>query len=205
MACDVVAPSLIPKGGSDKVPYGPAGRVPQARLLRAGELTAVRVPTRAEEAVRDLVRVRAALLADRKRAQQRLTAALMRHGCIWTQGVVLELRGAPGVDRRAAVRGAGAGGGDRALPWRAGHPGDRVAAIEAALAPWALREPLAGPVARLGCYRGIAELNGLTLVSEIIDWRRFACARAFMSYTWVVPAEYSSGGGPPRAHHQGRL
>ena len=43
----------------------------------------MRVPARAEEAVRDLVRVRAALLADRKRAQQRLTAALMRHGRIW--------------------------------------------------------------------------------------------------------------------------
>ena len=27
-----------------------------------------------------------ALLADRKRAQQRLTAVLMRHGCIWCHG-----------------------------------------------------------------------------------------------------------------------
>ena len=66
-------------------------------------------------------------------------------------------------------------------------------AIEAELAPWAGREPLAGPVARLGCYRGIAELGGLTLAAEVVDWRRFPAARAFMSYTGLVPSEYSSG------------
>ena len=46
----------------------------------------MRVPAPAEEAVRDLARVRAAVLADRKRAQQRLTAMLMRHGRIWREG-----------------------------------------------------------------------------------------------------------------------
>jgi transposase len=199
VACDVVAPSLIPKGGSDKVKTDRRDACRQARLLRAGELTAVRVPTRAEEAVRDLVRVRAALLADRKRAQQRLTAALMRHGCIWTQGsywtaahrawIAAQRFGEPALAAAIAhYRGA--------LDTREAE----LAAIEAALAPWALREPLAGPVARLGCYRGIAELNGLTLVSEITDWRRFACARAFMSYTGLVPAEYSSGERTRRGH-----
>jgi transposase len=84
VACEAVAPSPIPKGGSDKVKTDRRDACRQARLLRAGELTAVRVPARAEEAVR--VRVRAGLVADRKRAQQRLTAALMRHGCIWCHG-----------------------------------------------------------------------------------------------------------------------
>jgi transposase len=60
------------------VPSGSPSRL--ARLHRAGELTPIRVPSPAEEAVRDLVRARAALLADRKRAQQRITAMLMRHG-----------------------------------------------------------------------------------------------------------------------------
>src|SRR5271165_3861686 len=74
VACEVVAPSLIPKGGSDKVKTDRRDACRQARLHRAGELTPVRV------------RVRAGLLADRKRAQQRLTAVLMRHGCIWCHG-----------------------------------------------------------------------------------------------------------------------
>jgi transposase len=48
-------------------------------------------------------------------------------------------------------------------------------------------------VARLGCYRGIAELNGLTLAAEVVDWRRFPSARALMGFTGLVPSEYSSG------------
>ena len=65
-----------------------------ARLGRAGELTPVRVPAGAEEAVRDLARARTAVLADRKRAHQRLTAVLMRHGRIWRGGALDG--GAPG-------------------------------------------------------------------------------------------------------------
>ncbi len=55
-------------------------------------------------------------------------------------------------------------------------------------------------MARLGCYRGIAELGGLTLAAEVVDWRRFPAAGAFMSYTGLVPAEYSSGGKTRRGH-----
>ncbi len=43
--CEVIAPSLIPKAAGDRVKTDrrDAGRL--ARLLRAGELTAIRVPT----------------------------------------------------------------------------------------------------------------------------------------------------------------
>jgi len=71
VACDVVAPSLIPRRAGDRVKTDKRDASRLARLHRAGELTPVRVPSPAEEAVRDLVRVRAALLADRRRAQQR--------------------------------------------------------------------------------------------------------------------------------------
>ncbi len=191
VACDVVAPSLIPKGGSDKVKTGKRDACRQARLHRAGELTPVRVPTQAEEAVRDLVRVRAALVDDRKRAQQRLTAVLMRHGSVWT-GSYWTAAHRAWIDAQRF--------GEPALAAAIAHYRGtlatreaELAAIEAELAPWARRDPLAGPVARLGCYRGIAELGGLTLTAEIVDWRRFPAARAFMSYTGLVPSEYSSG------------
>jgi hypothetical protein len=58
VACEVVAPSLIPKGSSDRVKTDKRDAIRLARLHRAGELTAIRVPTPAEEAVRDLVRAR---------------------------------------------------------------------------------------------------------------------------------------------------
>jgi transposase len=68
--CEVVAPSLIPKGSSDRVKTDRRDAIRLARLPWAGELRAIRVPTPAEEAVRDVVRARADLLGDRKRMQQ---------------------------------------------------------------------------------------------------------------------------------------
>ena len=59
VACDVVAPSLIPRRAGDRVKTDKRDASRLARLHRAGELTSVRVPSAAEEAVRDLVRVRA--------------------------------------------------------------------------------------------------------------------------------------------------
>ena len=61
-------------------------------------------------------------------------------------------------------------------------------------------EWLAPAVRRLGCYRGIAELTALTLAAEVVDWHRFPSARAFMGYTGLVPAEYSSGQRTWRGH-----
>ena len=46
-----------------------------------------------------------------------------------------------------------------------------LTAVEAELATWALAQPLAATVARLGAYRGIAQLTGLTLAAEVVDWR----------------------------------
>src|SRR5260370_12531057 len=74
------------------------------------------------------------------------------------------------------------------------------AAAEVRMAAWAGRDPLAVPVARLGAYRGIAQLTGLTLAAEVVDWRRFACARAFMGFAGLTPTEYSSGGRDRRGH-----
>jgi transposase len=48
-------------------------------------------------------------------------------------------------------------------------------------------------VARLSAYRGIAELTALTLAAEVVAWRRFPSARAFMGFAGLVPSEYSSG------------
>ena len=199
VACQVVAPSLIPKGSSDKVKTDRRDSRRLARLGRAGELTPVRVPGPAEEAVRDLVRARAAVLEDRKRAQQRLTAVLMRHGRIW--------RGATYWTRAHREWIAAQRFGEPALATAISYyratlavREAELAAVEAELAPWAAREPLAGPVARLGCYRGIAELTALTLAAEVVDWHRFPAARAFMSWTGLVPAEYSSGDRTRRGH-----
>ncbi len=61
-ACDVVAPSLVSMKAGDRVKTDRRDAVMLARLHRAGELTAVWVPDAAHEAMRDLVRARAAAM-----------------------------------------------------------------------------------------------------------------------------------------------
>ena len=84
--CQVIAPALIPKAPGDKIKTDSRDCRRLARLHRAGELVAIRVPTIAEEAVRDLCRARADMLADRSRARLRLGGFLLRHGRIWRGG-----------------------------------------------------------------------------------------------------------------------
>jgi transposase len=192
VACDVVAPSRIPKGSGDLVKSDRRDAARLARLHRAGELTAIRVPTPAEEAVRDLVRSRGDLLDDRRRTQQRLNAFLLRHGRVWRGGskwTVAHRRWVAGqvFDEPALVEVFAA-----YRAWLEAREAE-LAVIEARLGPWAAAEPLAGTVNRLGAYRGIAALTGLTLAAEVVDWRRFASARAFMGFAGLVPTEYSSG------------
>ena len=63
--CMVVAPSPIPKKPGERIKTNRRDAVTLARLLRAGELTAVWVPDATHEAVRDLGRARAAGKRDR--------------------------------------------------------------------------------------------------------------------------------------------
>ena len=57
-----------------------------ARLLRIGEITAVAVPSVAQEAARDLVRAREDCRADLMRARHRLSKLLLRQGIVYSGG-----------------------------------------------------------------------------------------------------------------------
>lgn len=78
--CDVIAPSLIPRAPGDKIKTDRREAKRLARLHRAGELTAIRVPSPAEEGVRDLCRIRRAAVRDLTRARHRIGSFLLRHG-----------------------------------------------------------------------------------------------------------------------------
>lgn len=52
----------------------------------------------------------------------------------------------------------------------------------------------------MGAYRGIAQLTAMTLATEVVDWRRFPTARAFMGFSGLIPSEYSSGDRSRRGH-----
>jgi len=71
MQCLVAAPSLIARSPAGRGKKSDASDAEQlARLLRAGELTAVRVPDPTDEAARDLVRAREDARADLMRTRR---------------------------------------------------------------------------------------------------------------------------------------
>jgi transposase len=167
-------------------------------LHRAGELVAIRVPTEAEEGVRDLCRARADLVADRTRTRHRLSKFLLRHDRIWRASAWT-------MAHEQWI--AGQRFDDPALQATFGHyrgvlaaRDGELAAIEADLAYWYTHGPFADAVTRLAAYRGIDRLGALTIASEVGDWRRFPAARAFMGFTGLVPSEYSSGASVHRGH-----
>src|ERR1700746_445121 len=78
--CVVVAPSLIPKRAGDRVKTDRRDAASLARLHRAGELTAVRVPDAWHEAMRDLAGARLAAVQPLRPARQKLSGFLLRRG-----------------------------------------------------------------------------------------------------------------------------
>lgn len=190
--CVVIAPGLIPQRPGDKVKTDRRDAEKLAQLQRAGQLTAVNVPTRAGEADRDLVRAREDVLSERLRARNRLGKFLLRRGLVWrttkswgvkhrewlnalrfelsseTRTFETYLRGLEEVEARLAGL-------------------DREVLALAENGTWNK------VVANLRCLKGVDTLSAVTLCVEVRDFRRFASAREFMGYTGLVSQEYSSG------------
>jgi transposase len=206
VCCEVIAPSLIPIAPGDKVKTDRRDCRRLARLHRGGELVAIRVPTVAEEGVRDLCRARADMIVDCTRAKHRLGKFLLRHGRVWRGGVNWTLRHRAWIDAQRfddpAVRATFA-------HYRATLEAREaaVAAIEAELTGWFSVAPFACQVARLAAYRGVTRTGALSLASEVGDWRRFPAADTFMGFCGLVPSEYSSGERVRRGHitHTGNV
>ncbi|WP_349289781.1 IS110 family transposase [Pseudonocardia sp. Ae707_Ps1] len=190
IACEVVAPSKLERPAGDKVKTDRRDAERLARLLRIGELPAVRVPTEAEEAARDLVRAREDVRTDLMRARHRLSKLLLRQGLVWdatawTGAHEQWLRGLR-FDRRGVQLAF-----DEALDavFTVGARRDR---LDAAIVEMAETAALAGPVGRLRCLRGVSTLTAVGLCVEVADWHRFTGA-TIGSYLGLVPSEASSG------------
>jgi transposase len=190
--CQVIAPALIPVAPGDRVKTDKRDARRLARQFRAGELVAIRVPSRREEAVRDLCRARADAVEDLTRAKNRLAHFLLRHGRIWRGPTTWTFRyrywlGEQSFDEAAL--------GSTFARYRATVEcrEAELEAFEADLACYLDEEPFATPVRRLSAYRGVDRLGALVLHAEVCDWRRFANGAAAGALCGLVPSEYSSG------------
>jgi transposase len=199
VACDVIAPSLIPVRAGDRVKTDRRDARKLVRLFRAGELTFVAPPTPEQEGLRDLVRCREDLRDARTRARHRAVKQLLRRGHVfrpgkhWTQRHRAWLRAQRLEDPVA----------QRALEHMLVHLDSidaQIAAIDHELEQIARTEPWAPGVKVLCAFRGISTRTALGLLAEIGDFRRFGSARELMSYLGLVASEYSSGQERHRGH-----
>jgi transposase len=191
--CIVVAPSLIPKKPGDRVKTNRRDAVSLAKLLRAGELTAVWVADRRHEAMRDLTRARDTAVMDRRSKRQQVSAFLLRQGLYYPEGKKtwskmhlswlasqkLEL-----VEQRIVFE-------EMMDAMRQAQ--ERIerleAAIRAAVPDWSL----CAVVTALMAMRGLDLISAATFLAEIGDLSRFQTPRELMAYLGLVPSENSTG------------
>lgn len=192
IACDVVAPSSIPKRAGDRVKTDRRDALMLARLSRSGELTPVRVPGAPDEAVRDLVRAREDAVRECRNARHRLKALLLRNGITYmgkSSWTAAHLRWLSTLKLEHPAQQIGFQEYLHAIT----ESNARIARLEQALRDtlpeWSLK-PL---VQALQGMRGVQLIAAMTLVAELQDFLRFDSARQLMAYVGLVPGEHSSG------------
>jgi transposase len=196
VACEVIAPTLVPTKAGDRVKTDRRDAEKLARCYRAGELTAVWVPDAEHEALRDLVRAREAAKKDQLRARHRLGKFLLRHGKRPTD--------------------AGKAWTKKYLEWIKTHVRFAQAALEATLAHYLEEEDHAAAqivkleqaidqavseaspeiravIEALQALRGVAQMTSATIVCELGSLSRFESPRQLMGYSGLVSREHSSG------------
>jgi transposase len=191
---EVIAPSKTPRAPGDRIKSDRKDAELLARLLLAGQLKTVTVPSVGVEAARHLCRAREHVRADLMRCRHRVSKLLLLHGRVypgptsWTQRHRQWLAGQrfdePAtelayLDALAAVDGLVA----------------RKAALDERLSRLALEGEWRSTVARVRCFRGIDTLTAFALCLEIGDFARFQRPSQLASWLGLVPSLDQSGEG----------
>jgi transposase len=189
----VCAPGRTERPPADRVKTDKRDAVRLARLLAAGELVLVTIPSVEREQLRDLVRCREDIRHDLARARHRIGGFLLRREIYW------EGPGEAWTRKHRAwltsVRFADHASQATLADYLHAH--DVLIArrdqVENDLAKLALSAPCAQTVARLRCLRGIDTLTALGLCSEIGEWERFEHPDQLSAYLGIVPSEHTTG------------
>ena len=195
-ACEVIAPSLIPTRPGVQRKHDKRDATDLARYYRAGELVVVRIPSEAEERVRDVVRCREVFQREILKSRHYILKFLARRGFVYREGTNwctphlkwlqhLTTDGSPlAADDRLVFREYHA-----LLEYKL----QRRAELDRQIEQLALLPHLAPMVQALQCFRGIALQSAMVLATELVDWRRFEHPRQLACYLGLVPKEDSSG------------
>jgi transposase len=189
--CLVAAPSKMLKAPGERVKNDTRDARKLAEQGRNHQLTAVRVPTEAEEAVRGVVRCREVRQRDLQASRHRVIKFLALRDRIystgknWTQAhhAWLQRQQFPALDDWTY----------REYLTELLYREQRLAEADLQLASLA-QQPQVQPLMKaLCCFRGIETTTAMILIAETLDFRRFGTARGYMSYMGLTCSEHSSG------------
>ena len=195
-ACEIVAPSLIPRRPGERRKHDRKDAEELARLYRAGELVAIRVPTEREERVRDLVRCRETFQRQSLQSRHHILKFLARRGLVYREGqnwTVKHFAWLRAIQRDEVLETEDQvvfGEYLAMLEYKL----DRRDELDRRIEALALEPSYKEAVGRLCCLKGISTHAAMVLATEIGDFRRFERPGQLMAYVGLVPSEHSSGG-----------
>ena len=190
--CEVVAPSSIRRAAGERIKNDRRDAILLTKQARSGDLVAVRIPDRADEAIRDVVRAREDAVREQRNARHRLKALLLRNGITyagrssWTAAHLrwLSRLKLPEPPQQLAFQ---------EYLHAISESTARILRLEQALRELLAGWELAPIVQALQALRGMQLVSAITLTAEIQDFWRFPSPRQFMAYVGLVPGEHSSG------------
>jgi len=199
IACEVIAPSLIPQKAGERVKTNRLDARRLAKYYRSGDLTAIHVPGAKQEALRDLVRARDDFRRDLQHSRQRLNGCLLRHGYrytaslwtlkhwAWIKAIKVEDENLRMVIDEYIT----------AIKCRI----EQIQRFDDRIEQLAQQPEYKTQVAAYSVLKGIRSLGAMTILAEGGDLRRYGTAGQFMGSTGMVPSEHSTG---PR-HRRGSI
>lgn len=188
--CVILAPSTMEVPGGKRIKTDKRDALLIAKCLAKGGFSAVHIPTPADEAVRDYLRMRNDHKQSVKSLKQQINAFCLRHGhkydrAKWTNVHLKWLREVElgEIDRETL----------NCYLATYDHLTDAIERYDARIEELACMEEYREKVQELCCFIGIKTHTALSLMVETGDFSRFAKGNAYGSFVGLVPGEDSSG------------
>ena len=190
--CLIAATSRIPRRPGDRVKTDKRDARNLAKLLRAGEITAVQSPSIDDEAARDYLRSRDDIKRELKRSRQRLLSFVLRHGYRYSTTSYWTLKHRKWL-KELSFNHPLLQETFKVYYYHIEELEDKLILMDDKIQAIAQSDRYQKSINALRCFRGIDYLTALSLVCETGDYHRFPNAESFMSYLGLVPGEHSSG------------